>query len=335
MLKDKLKQEEYDFLKEDRFKDSVILLTTGGSHAYGTNIETKDHVSDFDVRGIYLNTPKEILTMRCQSKPYENKETDTVIYPLKQVIELLSNVNPNVIEMLGTKDEHIFRISEEGIMIRNNADLFLSQRASSSFSGYAISQLRRLQNALARDSYPQAEKEEHILQSINRKMNDFKYTYKDLADSKMDLYIGDSDKEGYEKEIFLDLDLTNYPLRDFKSMMSELNNIVKDYSKLNHRNNKKDELHLNKHAMHLVRLFLMGAEILEGKGINTYRENDIPMLLDIRNGKYTYEQIFELTDELQKRFEYAKKHSPLPKDVDRNKIDELVMEVNKRVLNRR
>ncbi len=43
---------------------------------------------------------------------------------------------------------------------------------------------------------------------------------------------------------------------------------------VNHRNNKKDELHLNKYAIHLIRLFLMGIEILEGKGINTYRAND-------------------------------------------------------------
>lgn len=193
ILKDKLKQEEYNFLKEDRFKDNIMLLTTGGSHAYGTNIETEHHVSDFDLRGIYLNSPKEILTMKCKQKPFEDKETDTVIYPLKQMVELLSNSNPNVIEILGTKDEHIFKISEEGIMLRNNADLFLSQRASSSFGGYAISQLRR-------------------------------------------------------------------------------------------------------------------------------------------NGKYSYEQIFELTDELQTRFKYAEKNSPLPKDVDRDKINELVVEINKKVL---
>ncbi len=59
-----------------------------------------------------------------------------------------------------------------------------------------------------------------------------------------------------------------------KNINSDMNNIVKDYSKLNHRNSKKDELHLNKHAMHLIRLLVTGTEILEGKGVNTYREKE-------------------------------------------------------------
>lgn len=77
-----------------------------------------------------------------------------------------------------------------------------------------------------------------------------------------------------DTEIFIDINLKHYPLRDFKNIYSDMNNIVKDYSKLNHRNSKKDELHLNKHAMHLIRLLVTGTEILEGKGINTYREKE-------------------------------------------------------------
>lgn len=334
-LKQRLNNKEYKFLNEGHLKDNIILLTTGGSHAYGTNIDTKYHVSDFDVRGIYLNSPEEILTMKCKSKPYEHKDTDTVIYPLKQIVELLSNCNPNTIEILGTKDEHLFLITEEGKSLRDNVDLFLSQKVANSFGGYAIAQLRRLQNALARDSYPQEEKEVHILQSIKRQMRTFEDTYQDLSDSDIKLYIDKSSKEGYEKEIFANININNYPLRDFKCMMNEMNNIIKDYSKLNHRNSKKDELHLNKHAMHLVRLFLMGIEILEGKGVNTYRENDRELLLNIRNGKYTYEQIFEYVDELQEKFKYAEKNSVLPVKPNQKKIDELVIDINKKVLSRR
>ena len=334
LIKEKIQGEEYDFLRGDRFKDNIMLLTVGGSYAYGTNVDTNEHTSDIDLRGIYLNSPKEILTMNCVGKPYENKNTDTVIYPFKQMVELLYNVNPNVIEMFGTKEEHIFKLSDEGKMLKDNIDLFLSQKAANSFGGYAISQLRRLQNALARDSYDQVDKEKHILQSIKRQMCTFEDKYRGLTEGGLNLYIDKSDKEDYETEIFLNIDLRGYPLRDIKSMLSEMNNIVKDYGKLNHRNNKKDEVHLNKHAMHLVRLFLMGTEILEGKGINTYRENDRDFLLDIRNGKYTYNAIFEMVDEFQKRFEYAEKHSPLPKKADRGKIDELVYEINKKVLER-
>ena len=105
-IKNKLKSDEYDILKNDpNFNSGIILLTTGGSHSYGTSIDTIEHTSDIDIRGIKKNSAHEILTMEYRDKPFENRLTDTVIYPFKQVINLLLNVNPNIIEILGTKEE--------------------------------------------------------------------------------------------------------------------------------------------------------------------------------------------------------------------------------------
>ena len=77
----------------------------------------------------------------------------------------------------------------------------------------------------------------------------------------------------------------------------------------------------------------MGIDILEGKGIKTYRENDKDFLLDIRNGKYTYDEIFEIADDLDKKFKYAKDNSVLPKKADLNAVNELIYEINLSVLN--
>ena len=321
---EKINSPEYDFLRTNKhLGENIILLTTGGSHAYGTNVEG----SDLDIRGITIERPQEIIWLS-SFEQFENKETDTTIYGLRKIIGLLLNCNPNTIELLGTKDEHQFILSKEGKLLRDNIDLFLSQRAVHSFGGYATAQLRRLQNALARDSYPQEEKEKHILGSIQSQMKHMEENYSDLGNG-LKLYIDKSNKEEFEDEIFMDLDLKHYPLRDFKAIWSEMNNVVKDYSKLNHRNKKKDELHLNKHALHLVRLYLMGIEILEGKGVNTYRENDRELLLDIRNGKYTYDEIFSMVDELDKKFLYAKENTSLPQKANYKKVEELVMEINR------
>lgn len=111
-----------------------------------------------------------------------------------------------------------------------------------------------------------------------------------------------------------------------------MNNIVKDYSKLNHRNSKKDELHLNKHAMHLIRLLVTGSEILEGKGINTYRENERELFLDIRNGKYSYKQIFEMVDDYEKRFKEAAYNTELPLEPNYKRVEELMIEIYSRLL---
>lgn len=324
-----LDKEEYKFLKEDdRFSNKrLALLTYGGSYAYGTNVEG----SDIDLRGIYLPTKQEILSMTYHKKPFENNETDTVIYPLKQIIELLCNNNPNVIEILGTREEDIFKINKIGKMLKDNSHIFLSQKAYDSFNGYAISQLRRLQNAVARDSLAQPDKEEHILQSIKRRMDTFEISYKDICDGELNLYIDDTDREGYDKEIYIDINLKHYPLRDIKCMLSEMNETVKQYGKLNHRNNKKDEPHLYKHAMHLIRLMMMGTDILEGKGINTYRKEK-DFLLDIRNGKYSFDEIFEITDEYDNKFQEAKKNTALPKKIDMNKVNELIAEINTLIL---
>ena len=328
-IKQKIQSNEYDFLRNNKhLGDNIILLTTGGSHAYGTNVEG----SDLDLRGITLERENEILGLS-NFEQFENHATDTTIYGLKKIVGLLLNTNPNVVEMLGTKDEHIFILSKEGKLLKDNIDLFLSKKAMHSFGGYATAQLRRLQNALARDNYPQVEKEKHILSSINNQMKHLQENYTKFTNEDIRLYIDGTDRDDYEEEIYMDIRLTHYPLRDFKSIYSEMHNVVKDYSKLNHRNKKKSDEGLNKHAMHLVRLLIMGSEILEGKGVNTYREHDKEELLEIRNGKYQkddgtfYSEFFVMVDMLEDRLKYAADNSPLPSKPNFNKVEELVMEI--------
>lgn len=90
--------------------------------------------------------------------------------------------------------------------------------------------------------------------------------------------------------------------------------------------------------MHLVRLYLMAFDILERGEINTYRDKEHDLLMDIRNGKYmqedgTYRQeFFEMVDEYEKRLMYDAENSPLPAKPDMKKIEELVMTVNESLL---
>ncbi len=117
-----------------------------------------------------------------------------------------------------------------------------------------------------------------------------------------------------------------------------MHNIVKDYAKLNGRNNKKDDAHLNKHAMHLIRLYLMCIDILEKQEINTYREKEHDLLMDIRNGKYQKEdgtfqsEFFEMVDVYQNKMEQAIKHTTLPQKPNDKEVEELVMSINEKVI---
>lgn len=328
-IKNKLKSEEYNFLKNDvHLGKNIILLTLGGSHAYG--LENKN--SDLDVRGIAIENKNEIIGLQ-NFEQFINNETDTTIYGLRKLVGLILNCNPNTIELLGTKKEHIFICNKYGQLLKDNVNLFLSQKAKNSFGGYANSQLRRLENALCRNTYTQSRKEKHILNTIKRELENIEGRYKNLTNGELNLYIDKSDKESYDTEIFIDCNLSHYPLRDFKNIHSEMQNVINGYEKLNHRNSKKDEYHLNKHASHLIRLFLMGTEILEGKGINTYREKDRQLLLDIKHGKYTYEEIFEMVNKYEKEFKYASNNTSLPVKPNYKKVEELLMSIYSEVLN--
>jgi len=325
-----LNDPKYNFLKEnEHLGNNIMLLTLGGSHSYGLNQEN----SDLDVRGISLERPNELLGLDTFDQ-FENKETDTTIYAFGKMIKLLSSCNPNCIEILATNSEHILIMTDEGKLLRDNINLFLSQKASRSFSGYARQQLRRLKNALARDNYTQPEKEEHIFQSIN--IEHLKEFYAPFTDEEISLYIDKSDKEDFETELFLDINLKHFPLRDYRNIQAEMSNVITEYGNLHHRNKKKDDLHLNKHISHLFRLYIMGAEILEGVGVHTFRKDDKEFLLDLKTGKYVindkYDFIEELLDPYIKRFEYAKQNSPLPKEPDHKKINELTIEINRKAI---
>lgn len=333
-IKQMIKSDAYSFLREnEHLGDRVIMIGLGGSHAYGTNIET----SDLDVRGCTLNSKEEILTNQ-NFEQFVDERTDTTIYAFNKLVSLLCNCNPNTIEMLGLKPEHYLYLSPIGKELLDNKQLFLSKKAAQAFGGYATAQLRRLDNKAAR-LVGQAQKEQHVLNSINNVMADFNERYTPYAGDAIKLYIDKSDKEDMESEIYMDVNLTRYPLRDYKSMWSEMNNVVKDYSKIGKRNQHAIEHNkLGKHMMHLIRLYMMCLDILENKEIVTFRSKEHDLLMSIRNGEYLDEnrqpipEFFEMVDEYEEKMKYAKENTDLPEKPDYKRIQEFVMSVNERIV---
>lgn len=317
----------YDFLwTNPHLGDRIMFLTYGGSHSYGTNVET----SDIDIRGCAFNSKSDLIGLSNFEQVVET-ETDTTVYGFNKLVTLLLNCNPNTIEMLGCKPEHYFMMTRAGRMLINNRKLFLSKRAIHSFGGYATQQLRRLENALARDAYPPEDKERHIMGSCNNAMQTFPCRYKTFSPDQIRLHVEQLDGV---PAIHADVDMKNVPLRQFISISNELTEVTRVYDKLNHRNNKKDDAHLNKHAMHLIRLYLMCLDILEKGDIITYRENDKDFLLSIRNGEFQNDdhtfrpEFFGLVKEYEKRLEYAKNNTDLPDHPDMEKVEELVIAIN-------
>lgn len=334
-IRDKvLFSKEYNFLKtNEHLGNNIILIGLGGSYAYGTNTEN----SDLDIRGCASNTKEEILTNK-NFEQFVNEETDTTIYSFNKLVSLLSNSNPNTIEIMGLKPEHYLYIHPIGQELLNNAHLFLSKRAVHSFGGYANQQLRRME-LLCNRNVSQSQKEQFILNTINNAMYDIKLAYQDFTDEEIKLYIDKAVQEGYDTEIFMDVNLKHYPLRDYCSVWNEMKSIVSSYNKIGKRNEKAiTHNKLGKHMMHLIRLYMMCLDILEKEQIITYREAEHDLLMDIRNGKYLdsndqpIPEFYEMVDDYEKKLDYAKLNTSLPDSPNYNKISEFVMNVNERVV---
>lgn len=329
-----LDTKEYEFLKKNpRLGDRIMLLGLGGSYAYGTNCGT----SDIDFRGITLNLPSDLLGLT-EFEQYEDQHTDTVVYSFNKIVKLLLECNPNTIEILGLDEDQYLIMSPLGRELLEHRGMFLSKRAAKSFGGYASAQLRRLQNAIARDSVPQREREQHILNSVKHALEDFQSRYDRFSQGSVHLYIAPSEKPDLETEIFVDAEYRHLPLREYETMCSIMYKVVKDYDKIGKRNKKKDDNHLNKHAMHLIRLFMMAIDILERGEIRTKRVKEQELLLKIRNGGFQKEdktfapEFYELLTDYEERLNQAARNSILPDCPDMEQVEEFVEYVNRKAL---
>ena len=329
-----LLNEEYNFLRDNEYLgENIALLGYGGSIAYGTNIAT----SDIDVRGVALNSKREVLLGKDFEQVVDTK-TDTTIYSLKKIITLLSSCNPNTIEMLGMKPEHYIYLTDVGEALIDNRHMFLSKRAINTFAGYANAQLRRLENATSRTLSVERQMQ-HVLRIIDN-MDEYLHEKYGISKNDVRLYIDYPDNANHSDEcaIFADVSLKNYPLSKYIALIEELNNVLRSFNKLGMRNSKALEHHkLGKHMTHLVRLYLMGIDILESEEIVTFREKEHDLLMDIRLEKYLTEdkqptkEFVEIVNDLEKRMKYAGENTSLPEKPDIKKIEDFMYEVNEKI----
>lgn len=295
--------------------------------------------------------------------------TDTTIYVLNKIIGLLYKSNPNTIEILGGHPDSYTMVSKYGQMLLDNKEIFLSKLAYGSFAGYARAQFQRLKNAIGKDSGSNVFQAINLADSINRMQSHLEREYPEYRRDMVKLYVTDSDGnpitvngtlvDAYDvgvlfNDTITEITVNGKPITDkevevrysvhfdkisnstFASIFNEVVGGVKEFNKhLSHRNHKKDDYHLNKHAMHLIRLYLMAIDILERGEIVTYREKDKDFLMSIKTGYYYNKEtntftteFFDMVSDFDKRILTAYENTKLPETPDINKINKLVYEMN-------
>jgi len=272
------------------------------------------------------------------SKNFFQKTLDFLLAGFNKIIKLLLDCNPNTIELLGLEDDYYLIKTNLGQELLDNKSLFLSKRAAKSFGGYASAQLRRLQNAIARDSMPQQEREQHIYNSVKNTLEDFRRKNEMFDKGNINIYIDESNNPKFQTEIFIDAEYKHLPLREYGNMLGAMNSVVRDYDKIGKRNKKKDDNHLNKHAMHLIRLFMMAIDILEKCEIRTCRTDDLGLLRSIRRGDMQKEdktfskEFYDILSDYENRLVIATQKTILPDNPDMEKVEQFVEYVNRKAI---
>ena len=336
-IKDKVfNSKEYEFLWTDPHlgKDKILFLTLGGSYSYGTNIET----SDVDIRGVALNTESDVLGLTTFEQR-EDKATDTTIYGLNKFIKLCMGCNPNIIEMLYCKPEHYIYLSPLGKILLDNRDLFLSKKAYWTFTGYANAQLNRLNNKLVRVGTVLTEEESktNIKRSVDNCLASLRERY-GFGEEDLKVYVGKDEQNN--PSLRTDVNLKNFDFSNFRAILSDTSNVLKDFeNNEGNRNRKATDVKLDKHMCHLIRLYLMGNEILRDHTLHTYRTVEHDLLMDIRNGKFrdeegrVKEEFTEILNRLTEESNYLKGHNTLPQSVNVQELyNKVVYPIYKEVL---
>ena len=122
-------------------RKNTIYYARHGSHAYGTNIAT----SDEDFRGVAVAPKSHVMGFAHTFEQQESKgQEDSVIFDLRKFMGLAAECNPNIIEVLFVDDSDVLECTPVGRLLLDHRQQFLSKKAKFTFSGYAVSQLKRI-----------------------------------------------------------------------------------------------------------------------------------------------------------------------------------------------
>jgi len=134
--------EETNSLTDYDLYEFIIYRCIVGSRAYGLDHDG----SDTDIRGIYLPSADLHWSLYKVPEQIENKDNEECYWELQKFLVLASKANPNILECLFTplvKD--VKPIAQELLDMRHD---FLSKLVYQTYSGYAMSQFKKMEQDL-------------------------------------------------------------------------------------------------------------------------------------------------------------------------------------------
>lgn len=309
-----LRESAYCAVPEE-LREGILFLTLHGSRAYGT--ATPD--SDYDIRGVCIPPRKYYTGYLHRFDHLERKEPhDFALYELQKFCKLAADCNPNIIELLYVPESKWLYSTLAWRILVAHRHLFLSKKAKFTFSGYAISQLKRIVN-----HYHWL----HALEPIKPTREEF-----DLP-TQMKLTVSEEQVvyKLLHKGVFGDPSaIQDYLTKEqrYRAAYDRWETYTKWKA---NRNPYRHDLEMKygfdvKHAQHLIRLMRMCKEILTTGEVLVERP-DAEELLDIKRGKWSYQELINWAEDMDASLEELYKTSTLQKEPDRNAIDLLCQHI--------
>ena len=344
---------------------SVLFECTAGSRAYGTATSA----SDEDVRGIFALPATAFLGLERPPDQLGDERGNTVFYSLRRVLELLTQANPNILELLFMPEDCVRHTSNEMRALIEDRQMFISRQCADTHAGYAMSQIKKArgQNKWINNPKPEAAptKEEFCyvvpwhpgrstddppmrpvpLNVIGWPLAEFHAARLEHARDTYRLYRYGAEARGVfrgsvlvcesipkedESTRFAGLLLFNE--QGWKQALVDHQNYWgwrRDRNPARWKQQESGELDFDaKNMMHTVRLLLSGRSILEsGAPIVRFTGEPLRLLMSIRAGEMSFDQIMSMAEALVADCERLKISSPLPETCDISRASRLLSEL--------
>jgi uncharacterized protein len=362
------------FDKQEYAEEHKIIEVLAGSHAYGTNIAT----SDIDLRGVFVETQKNLI-LRPPFTQYMdmikflfeknvqgqlvNTELDKTHFELTKYVTMLIDQNPNILEIIWADQNDIQYVTDEGQMLIDNRQKFLTKGVKDTYVGYAQEQLKRIKGHSKWINNPQPTEQPKLIdfssvvwnatdkKEYNKTVPTVGYFAYNLGDSQFGLWANEK-MSSVEKD-YSWVDDRGVPrlydsskIKEIKDNKTPFDLIVKINKELyvkthtnwknywswkKNRNETRAQMENEfgfdvKHALHLVRLLKTGYEILD-EGVVHVKRPDAQELLDIRYGKYTYQEILDYVEHLTQKIHDIEKKTQLPEKVDEKFASKIMLDI--------
>jgi len=342
-----------------RNRNLIILECISGSKAYGLDTPT----SDTDIKGVFIQPKEEYYGLNYI--PQVNNETnDIVFYELRRFMELLSLNNPNIIELLSTPESAI--IYKHPYLADIKSEIILSKLCRDTFGKFALSQIKKAKGFKKKITNPIAKERKSVLSFcfVNYNhgaipltkflkikgwkqedcgliniphMNDVFGLYHSANSKFSGIIRGDDSNDvclssipkGTDQEALMYFNRNGYSTyckeyREYWSWVGKRNEERYENTKSHGRN------YDSKNMMHVFRLLDMAIEIGKEQKVNVRRPNR-DFLLNIKAGKYEYEELIKMADVKQVEMELAFQNSPLPEKPNLAIINDLAYRLRDRL----